>query len=146
MAARSPLIVGARVWLFVDGAPVAQATGFACRLASMQTEEYGLDDVEAQEITPGIVRVQGTINLMRRLNDGGAEGSGLGAPTDLVTKKKYSSLLLLERQTRLPVFYFEGEVVFEEQNWNLPAKGAMVGSVSWRGVRWANEVTGASPG
>lgn len=146
MTSRSPLVVGARALLYVDGSLIAQCTGFSCNISTTQSEEFGIDEVEAQELTPGIVRVQGVVNLMRRLNDGGAEGAGLATQADIVVKRKYSSLLLLERQTRRPIFYFQGKVVFETQNWNLPAKGAMLGSATWKGVSWANEVTGESPG
>jgi hypothetical protein len=108
----------------------------------MLDEIFGLDEWLSQEIAPGIVRVQGSIGLMRRVGDGGSEGQGLGAAADLIPNRRYSSILALERQTRQKIYYFEGEVFFGEQSWSVAAKGVMLGSVSWIGTRWANEVTG----
>lgn len=142
---QSPPVAAPRVLFYVDGSLIAAATKWTIRQGALQDEIFGIDEIDNQEISPGIVRVAGSVDMVRRVGDGGAEGYGLMTTTDLLPRKQYGSMLLLDRQTKQQIFRFDGGIVFEEQSWSMQAKGLMLGSVTFKGTRWANEVTGSRP-
>lgn len=110
------------------------------QVSAPRSEEFQIDSDEAAEIAPTLYRVEGEIGLFRRTADGGTQGV-LAAlpPPPLLILEKYHSLQLIERQSNLPLFDWNGEVVVESESWSLAAKGGMVGAVKFRASRWANE-------
>ncbi len=141
---QAPAVAAGRTYLEVDGRVVAQAVAFSCSMDPGLYEEYGLDDVEPAELGYTVVRIRGSIGLVRRVGDGGADGLGLGAPSDLLTRKKYSSMSLVDVGLKRPVFSWEGAILFGNESWQMVAKGQMAGAVTFTATsKWLNEVTGA---
>jgi hypothetical protein len=107
---------------------------------SPRIEEYQIDSDEAVEIAPTIHSCTGEIGLFRNTNDGGAQGLGILPPPPLLVLEKYHSIQLIERESNLPIFEWEGEVVFNSESWTVAAKGTMVGSVKFNAKRFTNEM------
>lgn len=144
MGAQAPGVVAGRIYLVLDGRTVAQVTAFAPTCDPGLVEEFGLDENESSEISPTILRTRGTIGLVRRVGDGGTEGYGMSAPPDLLPRKKYSTMQLVDLGTKAVIFSFDGSVTFGPENWQLAARGTMTGAVVFQATRkWQNEVTGA---
>ncbi len=144
MASQSPGMVAGRVYLRMEGRIISQCVGVSYIKNPSLTKEFGLDDAEAQEITPGPMNVSGSIGLTRRIGDGGAEGLGFSPPRDLFVRKKYSTLELVDGGTGTVVWALLGTVTMGQESWQMQAKGMMSGAVAFESTRsWLTEASGA---
>lgn len=138
--AGSPHIVGAKILVFINGRVFGQATDFKWDSITPNTVRYGLDSLIGQEMTPGPVKVQGTIAVLRRHADGGLEGSGVVAPYESIERERYFSLLVIDRATGLRVFQADRCKVLT-QTWAITSRGRMQGSFTFEALEWANEAS-----
>lgn len=137
------LLTGARLFIYVDNRRIVTATGFSIENMGGYAEERQIDSDESVEFAPTSVGVGGIIRLVRDIGEGGAQGLGLMLPPPYFVRKKYSSMRIIERQTGLAMFDFEGEVIFDQEKWETVSKSLMMGSVSYKAVKYANEATGS---
>jgi len=136
------LLTGARLFIFVDNRRIVTATGFTIENMGGYAEERQIDSDESVEFAPTSVSVGGMIRLVRDIGDGGAQGLGLMLPPPYFVRKKYSSLRMVERETGLSMFSFEGEVIFDQEKWETVSKSLMTGSIAFKAVKYGNEATG----
>lgn len=136
--AKSLIVTGARVFLYVNGKKVSRVTSFQWKSTTDYTEINGLDSSEPYELAPGITRVMGQLGLLRLAGDGGIEGLGVTAQYEDLTRQKYSTIALVDRTTQTLLFKAD-ECVVVDQQWAVQAKGRLEGNMSFKGITWNNE-------
>jgi hypothetical protein len=78
------------------------------------------------------------MNVLRTIGDGGMQGVGLVAQQTDISREKYFSILLLERESDMPLFKADLCQTDSEQ-WTVTAKGLAAGQISGGGIIWGNE-------
>ncbi len=137
--ARSALITGARTVLFVNGRPFGRVADFKYDSSTPLREIRGIDSMEPFELAKTVSRVTGTMTIYRLSGDGGAEGAGLVAPVSELSREKYVSLVLVERNTNKVLFETQ-KAQISNQSWTIPARGYVMGSIQFEGIGFNNEV------
>jgi hypothetical protein len=136
--ARPRILIAARVLCYINGRLVGRVTGFSYAGLTPHKEARGVDDPTVQEFMPTTIGVNGTITLLRTLGDGGAQGAGLTVPQNIVSKQKYFTLVLVERETDQTIFKAT-ECVANSESWNIMAKQIVAGTVNFSGRIYTNE-------
>lgn len=137
--AKSHVLTGAKVALYVNGKAYAKVTGFRWTSTTPKRAIYGVDSVDPFELAPTITKCVGTLSVVRLSGDGGAEGAGLTAPYDMLPNEKYCSIVLLEPHSDLILFEARQCSVIA-QSWDAPSRGIMTGSIEFEALSWNNEV------
>jgi hypothetical protein len=136
--ARSSLLVSAQVTLYINGRPYALVTGFRWDSATPGKAIYGLDCGEPIEIMDTITKITGSVNLLRRIGDGGLEGAGIIPDFPSLPRGKYFSMSLIEQSTDTQIFRADRCRVMT-QSWDVPAKGRVTGQMAFEALDWNNE-------
>lgn len=139
--ARPRLVSSARVNCYINGKLIGRVTGINWNSSTPHREARGVDDMFVQEFMPMTVGISGTIMLVRMIGDGGAQGVGISVPQSMVSKEKYFTMVLVERETDTTLFRMEQGVCHGE-NWQVTAKQLLAGVVNFSGIAWSNEVGG----
>lgn len=129
--------VGANIVCIINGQRWGAVTGLTYRELSPRMEERGLDSVEMTELSPTVVSVQGTIQLLMQRNDEGLEGRQVTAGLPYISSEHYFSLMLQDRQSAFIVMRVDNASV-DEQTWNPMAKGMVQGQFSFKGLMVKN--------
>jgi len=138
--ARPKLLHGAKILCYINGKLIGRVTALSLNPASPRKEARGIDIAYAQELMPTTVGVSGTIELLRVTGDGGAEGMGIVAQQPDIVREKYFTLLLIERQFGTTLFKAD-LCSAVSQNWRMASRQFIIGSVSFIGVTFSNEVS-----
>ncbi len=139
--ARPRILVAARVLCYINGRLLGRVTAFSWNSMTAHKEARGVDDPTVQEFMPTTVGVSGSIQLLRLIGDGGAQGAGITVPQSLVSREKYFTIVLIERETDSTIFRAT-ECVASSESWGVAAKGILSGSVNFTGRSWSNEAGG----
>ena len=135
--ARSPILVGAHVVVYVNGTMFGRVAGLSHSMDSPIRELHGVDTYLPIELVRGPVSIRGNMTLYRLHNDGGLESAGMIGTWNDLTREKYFSILVLDRSTDTVVFRADRCGV-SSQNWTY-GKGYVMGNVGFNGLLWTNE-------
>lgn len=137
--ARSHLVHGASVVLYVNGKKFAQVTGFEWTISTRREEKRGIDSLTAFELAPTQIVINGNLSLLRQSQDGGAEGAGMVAPVAQLSQEQYVSFMLIESHTNTVLFEARRCSV-DSQGWRAGTRQVVTGQVSFTAIEYANEV------
>lgn len=143
--AKSHLITGAKVLLYVNGEPYGKVMRFSFSIETPRKSFYTIDDPSPAELGQTTTRVSGSIGVYRIHADGGAEGSGFVAPIPDLTKERYFSIVLLERTTDTVIFRADNCMLLS-QSWDVPIRGFVTGALNFQALSWSNEVKSRTAG
>jgi hypothetical protein len=138
--ARSHLVTGAKVKLFINGKPYGRVTSFRWSSETPKRPITGIDSIQAFELAPTTSRCTGSVSVLKISADGGAEGAGMAAPLPDLSRERYFSLTLIEYNTDL-VLFRASRCTLQTQSWDAPARGFVTGSFSFEAIEWDNEVS-----
>jgi hypothetical protein len=136
---RSPILTGAQVVLFVNGEMYGKVHSFHWNVETPRRDIRGVDSIIPFELAIATSKVAGTMSIYRLSRDGGAEGAGMIAPTDALSREKYFTMVLIDISSGFVVFQADHCSV-DSQIWMADAKGIITGQVSWSAMAWNNEV------
>jgi hypothetical protein len=88
-------------------------------------------------LSPTVVGVQGTIQLLMQRNDEGLEGRQVTAGLPYISAEHYFSIMLQDRQSAFIEMRIDNASV-EQQTWNPVAKGMVQGQFSFKGLMAKN--------
>lgn len=143
--AKSHLITGAKVLLYVNGEPFGKVMRFAWSAETPRKSFYTIDSAEPAELGQTTTRISGSLGIYRIHADGGAEGSGIVAPFPDLTKERYFSIVLLERTTDTVIFRADNCSLLS-QSWDVPVRGFVTGTLNFQALSWSNEVKSRTAG
>jgi hypothetical protein len=129
--------IGANVVCIINGQKWGAVTGLNYRMLSPRLEERGLDSMEAVELSPTVVSVQGSIQLLMQQNDEGLEGRQVTAGLPYIPSEHYFSLMLQDRLSAYIIMRVDHASV-EEQAWTMSAKGLVQGQFTFKGLMAKN--------
>jgi hypothetical protein len=132
-------MVGAGVVLYVNNRPFGKVTGFRFQSATPRDATYGIDALDPIELAPTRTKINGTLSLLRTLGDGGAEGAGFTAPYEYLSRERYFSLALIDRQSDSVIFRADYCSV-TNQSWDVQPKEQIKGVLEFEALDWSNEV------
>jgi hypothetical protein len=135
----SPVLTGAKVVLFVNGEMYGKVRAFNWNVETPRKDIHGIDALIPFELAIGTSRVSGTMSVYRLARDGGAEGAGMIATTDALSREKYFGMVLVDISTGYVVFQADHCSV-DSQTWSADAKGVVTGQLTWSAMAWNNEV------
>lgn len=135
----SKLIVSAQVMLYVNGSTFSNCSGFDYTTDTPRVEKYGIDSLHPFELVPAGTSCSGSLQLYRRLGDGGAAGAGIVGTYSEVPKEKYFSLALLEIRHGLILFEANRCSCLSE-TWGSMTKDYLRGRISFKALEWSNEI------
>ncbi len=133
------LMHGAGVLCYFNGVLLGRVTEFSYEYSVGGKAIRGLDFAMPFELPDGSISVTGTIKLLRLSGDGGAQGIGALPQVHEFGNLKYSTLMILDRNTGRPVFKSDYCKVTSE-SWGVPAKDLVRGSISFTAIGFSNEV------
>lgn len=136
---RARVITGASILCYINGSRFGRVSGFSFRSMTPRKAIYGLDSIDPHELAPTVSRCTGSIRLYRTTGDGGAEGAGMSASFEDLPREKYFTIQLIDRGTDKVLFQAQYCSVVS-QNWDMPAKGTITGSLEFEAITWSNEV------
>jgi hypothetical protein len=132
------VMTGASVACYINGQLFAQVIGASWQSATPRKAIFAIDSPVAHEIAPTTVIVQGTLKLIRVIQDGGLEGQGIAARFPDIQSEKYCSIVLLETISDTVLFRSDRCAV-EGQSWDVPIKGLVTGTMVFKAFDWTNE-------
>jgi len=136
--ARTFTLAGAQIAVYLNGTRLNQVTGFSWRSAENRRVVYALDQNEPVELIPTQSRIQGTLHLMRLLNDGGAQGLGMSGGIDNMVNERYFTLLVTDRNSDSVLFQASNCSLLDE-SWDMSARGLVSGTIAFEAITWNNE-------
>lgn len=136
---KSRIASTAKVVLYINGRAYAQVTNFRWNSETPTREIAGIDSSEPYELAPTRTKVTGSIGLVRLVGDGGAEGAGATVPFEHIPAGRYFSLMLVDRSTDTTIFRADN-CRASQQNWDVPMKGFITGSLAFEALAWSNEL------
>lgn len=137
--ARSLLLTSAQVAVFINGNLYGRAAGLQYSVESPRPRHQCVDAIIPFELGFGPVVVSGSLSMWRGSQDGAAEGPGMVAPIDEITREKYFSLILVDLTTSTIIFQADNCSV-ESQSWSVGAKSLITGTVHFSAISYQNEV------
>ncbi len=136
---RSKILTGAHIVCYINGKVFARVFDIEITSSTPIDEIYGLDDMEPAELAVTRTHTAFTMRLFRTAGDGGIEGAGITPLNSNLPRGKYFSVSLIDKLSDKSIFECEFCTV-EAQSWKVAVKQFVVGSVSCKGIGWANEV------
>lgn len=136
--ARPRLINGARVSVYINNVPYGRCAGISWTSITPHKAARGVDVPYVLEQMPTTYAVTGSMQIYRMIGDGGAEGAGIQAPQPLQSKEKYSTLMLVERDTDTVILQINMFTV-DSQAWSVTTKALILGTISFTGIVFTNE-------
>lgn len=137
--ARARVVVSAHITCRINGQPFGRVTHFSFRSQTPSKPLYGIDCIDPYELAVTTTKIVGTMRVYRTVGDGGAEGAGITANFEDLPRGKYFTVQLLERGSDKVFFQAELCTVIS-QSWDLPAKGAVTGTIEFEAISWQNEI------
>lgn len=131
-------IPGATLLVYINGKVLALGGNLSVNIDEPKKEIRGLDTAEVVEYAPTVIKITGSIDLIRGHGDGGAEGLGTTAQPSELTREKYFTILILDRFTKKPVFQ-SNYCTATSQAWNFPTRGVVTGRLAFNAITWSND-------
>lgn len=138
--ARSHLVTGAKVKVFLNGRVFGRVLAFRFSSATPKKPIHGIDSTEPYELAVTTTSCKGSITILRLSGDGGAEGAGIAAPYPELSREQYFSLTVVEHHTDR-VLFRANRCSLLNQDWDFPAKGLVVGTLQFEAIDWDNELS-----
>ena len=135
--ARSFLVVGAHVVVYVNGKPFGRVAEMSVRPMTPHRAVKTVDVLYASELVPTGNEIMGDMKIFRLHKDGGLETAGMAATWADQTRAKYFSILVRDRVTDTVLFRSDRNVVLG-QSWHF-GRGYVMGDVQFQGLVWDNE-------
>ena len=136
--ARSPILTGARVAVYVNGVMFGRVSSFRYASDTPRREIRGVDSVIPFELAMTISKVSGSMTVYRLSQDGAAEGAGIVSPLDELTREKYFSIVLIDLVSNTAIFRAD-MCSAESQTWSFDAKSMVQGTINFTGLTYRNE-------
>lgn len=133
------IVVGADIFVYVNGNRFSRVFNFSFQAQTPSREIGGIDTVEPLELAPTVSRCQGSIGMYRLHGDGGLEGAGITTPAAELPRRKYFSIMLIDRNTDTVLFRADRCWV-DEQQWQFGTKVQAQGTAKFKALSWSNEV------
>lgn len=132
-----------RLAVYFNGNRYGVINNFSYNSETAHTEIFEIDSLDAVEISPTANRVEGTFDIYRTTTDGGVEGFGISQNFSDITRGRYFTIQIIDRANDVVVFAaMQCRVI--TQRWSMKSKDLVMGSISFKGIEWYNEV-GQSP-
>lgn len=139
----SKLLHGAAVLCYVNGYLVGRITHFRYSYSVGIKEIDGLDFPMPFELAETFISVSGSMRLLKISGDGGTQGMGILPQVNEVPRLKYSTLVIVDRNTGTALFKSDFCRITEE-SWDVPNKGLVEGSVSFKAISFSNEMANST--
>lgn len=123
----------------INGRPYGVVSGFQWKSITPKRAIYAIDSVDPVELAITNTKITGTLSVYRTNGDGGAQGWGIGAPYESLSREKYFSVMLVDRATDRVLFEARYCSLVDEA-WSVPSRGIITGSLSFEALSWSNEV------
>jgi hypothetical protein len=136
---RARTVVTAGVLLYVNNRPYGKVVGFRFSSQTPREPVMAIDSVDPFELAPTSTKVTGSMEIVRAVGDGGAEGAGLTTSFEKLPRERYFSLMLVEKASDTVIFRADHCAVVS-QTWDFQAKERARGSVEFEALSWSNEV------
>lgn len=130
---QSVVLKGAEVKAYVSGKLYAEVQSIQYTIDYGEQEIYGIDSQHPQEIAPGRVSVQGTVNGLVIKNLGGLQAYDLRAKINEILHAPYTSLRLKDRHSDKDLFWLPQMKVVNEQV-SIQAKGVVKITFQFKGI------------
>ncbi len=137
--ARSPLLTSAQVVLYINGEMYGKVHSFHWTQDTPRRDIRGVDSIIPFELAIASSRVSGSMSIYRLSQDGGAEGAGMIAPTDALSREKYFTMVLIDITSGFVVFQAD-HCSIDSQTWMADVKGVLTGQLTWSAMACNNEV------
>lgn len=134
----SRVVVAAHLLVFINGRIFGECMGMEWDSSTPRTEKMGLDSLTPFELAPTGTHVTGSFQMLRLRATGGLEGRGIVAPFRALSREKYLSILVINRQDGTRILRCDNCSV-TSQRWRVAAKGRVDGSFSFMGLDCASE-------
>ena len=131
-------VVGASVLCYIDGGVFGRAIDFSFQTATPRRAIYGIDSLEPVELAPTQTKVSGTLRVIRTIGDGGS--GDMTGDSNNFEREKYFSIALVDRNTDT-VFFQAKSCSITSQNWSIPSKGHVSGTITFDALGWVNELS-----
>lgn len=131
--AQSVVLKGAEVKMYVGGKLFSEVQSIQYTIDYGETEIYGIDSQFPQEIAPGRVSVQGSVQGLVIKMVGGLQAYDLRTKINEILHGPYVSLRLKDRYSDSDIFWLPQMKVINEQI-SIPAKGLVRISFQFKGI------------
>lgn len=135
---QSRLITSARLLVYINGRLFGRCNSFSINSVTPIKEIETIDVQFPLELAVARVRVGWTMGVLRTIGDGGLQGAGVIAPQAVLSRQRYFTLQIVERQSGLTFFQSVYNMAGSE-DWNVVVKQIVAGSVTGSGILWTNE-------
>lgn len=135
---QSRLITSARLLVYINGRLFGRCESFVINSVTPIKEIETIDLQFPSELAVTRCRVSWTMGVLRTIGDGGMQGAGIVAPQAVLSKQRYFTVQIVERQSGLTFFQSVLNMV-DDESWSVVVKQIVRGSVSGRGILWTNE-------
>lgn len=136
---RARILTSAACLVFVNGKIYSQISDFAWNSDTPKKAIYCVDQMEPAELAPTTVKTGFTMSLYRVKGSAGARGAGMVGTFPDLSRERYFSVMIVDRENGLVVFRAD-ECSAESEHWNAPAKSMVTGSLSVSCLAWSDEM------
>lgn len=137
---RPVLVSGARVVVYISSNKMGMLSEFEWNSTTGRKRADGIDVPFSLELMPTRVGVSGSIRMYRKIADGGAQRAGIVVPQNLISREKYFTIVLVERETDTVIFSADMCSATSE-SWIVKSRSLVEGVVTFEGVSWFNEAS-----
>lgn len=130
---QSVVLKGAEVKTYISDKLYAEVQSIQYNIDYGEQEIYGIDSPFPQEIAPGRVSVQGTVNGLVIKNLGGLQAYDIRAKINEILFAPYTSLRLKDRHSDKDLFWLPQMKVVAESV-QIQAKGVVRVSFTFKGI------------
>ncbi len=124
----------------MNGEMYAKVQSFHWTVDTPRRDLRGVDAIIPFELAIATSKVNGSMSVFRLSQDGGAEGAGMIAPTDALSREKYFTMALVDISSGYVIFQAD-HCSIDSQTWMADAKGIITGQLTWSAMAWSNEVS-----
>jgi hypothetical protein len=140
MGTRPKLVSAPRVLVYINGKLYGRCTTFQWSSITPRRRIHVCDIAVPVELAATTTDVTWQMGVLRVIGDGGAQGSGIVADQLNISREKYFTLTLIERQTDMVLFQAD-LCNTDSEIWSIAPKGLMQGQISGSGITWVNEAS-----
>lgn len=133
---RHASIAGGDLLVYFNGELLGIAETFDYAVDYGRKEIRVIDTLLPIEEAPTQVAVGGSFSVWRTDNTAGLEGLGVVARDFALSRERYFSIRVVNRQTDTIVFKCDMASV-KNQSWSVQAQGLMKGTFSFSGIGWS---------
>lgn len=142
--ARDKIILSAALKCYVNGQPYGRIRSFSYQANTPHTPIHCIDVMEPLELAATTTSISGNLEIYRTAADAGAEGAGMAARGEDLSRAKYFNLTIVDSINDTVVFEARYCSV-QSQNWSMPERGYVSGQLSFSAINWSNELRPRMP-